>query len=55
MSKVLCTSAPTLAFADFTNPFKLHTNASTIGLSAVLYQEQDGKDRVITYASRALL
>ena len=51
--KVLCTSSPILAFADFTKPLKLHTNASAIGLDAVLYQEQDGKDRVIMYASRA--
>ena len=27
---------------------------ATIGLGVILYQEQDGKDRVITYASRAL-
>ena len=52
--KVLCTSAPILAFADLTKPVKLHTNASAIGLGAVLYQEQDGKDRVIGYASRDL-
>ena len=52
--QVLCISAPILAFADFTKPFKLHTNARTIGLGALLYQEQDGKDRVIGYASRAL-
>ena len=49
-----CISAPILAFADFTKPFKLHTNASTLGQGAVLYQEQDGKDRVIMYTSRAL-
>ena len=54
MLKVLCTSTLILAFADFTKPFKLHTNANTIRLGVVLYQEQDGKDRVITYASRAL-
>ena len=52
--KGLCTSAPILAFADFTKPFQLHTDASTIGLSAILYQKQDGNDRVIVYASRAL-
>ena len=28
--KVLCTSAPFLAFADFTKPFKLHTNAALL-------------------------
>ena len=52
--KVLCTSAPILAFTNFTEPFKLHTNASAIRLGAVLYQEQDQKDRVIGYANRAL-
>ena len=51
--KSLGTSTQILAFADFTKPFKLHTNASTIGLGAVLYQEQDGKDRVIAFASKA--
>ena len=30
-------------------------NASAIGLGTVLYQEQDGKDRVIRYASMAIL
>ena len=52
--KVLCTSVPILAFTDFTKPFKLHTNASSIGLGTTLYQEQVGKDRIIMYASRAL-
>ena len=37
--KALCTSAPILAFADFTRPFKLQTDASVIGLGAVLYRE----------------
>ena len=35
-------------------PLKLCTNASAIRLGAVLYQEQNGNDRVIGYASRAL-
>ena len=54
MLKVLCTFAPILAFADFTKPFKLHSDASAIGLGAILYQEQDGRDRVIRYVIKAL-
>ena len=48
------TSAPALAYADFTQPFILHTDASITGLGAALYQVQDGKERVVAYASRGL-
>ena len=52
--KELCTTTPILAYADFGKPFKLHTNASVLGLGAVLYQVQDGVEKVISYASRSL-
>ena len=45
---------PVLAYADYSKPFKIHTDASTTGLGAVLYQNQDGMDRVVAYASRSL-
>ena len=50
----LCTESPILAYADFKAPFILHTNASEDGLGAVLYQVQEGKERVIAYASQSL-
>ena len=53
--KCLCTLASILAYADFTRPFKLHTDTCRYGLGAVLYQtHDDGTNVVIAYASRSL-
>ena len=53
--KTLCTTAPILAYANVTKPFKLHTGACGTGLGAVLYQTQEnGTKEVIAYASRSL-
>ena len=49
------TTAPVLAYPDYTQPFILETDASLKGLGAVL--SQNGKDRevrVIAYASQSL-
>lgn len=48
------TSAPMLAYADFSLPFILEVDASHGGLRAVLSQEQQGKVRPIAYGSRGL-
>ena len=47
-------SPPVLAYADCRLPLSVHTDASSSVLGAVLYQKQDGKERVVAYASRSL-
>ena len=43
-----------VAYPDFTVPFRLYTDASNIGLGAILAQQQEGKERIICCASRTL-
>ena len=53
--KELCTQTPILGYANYEKPFRLHTDASCLGLGAVLYQtDKNGVERVIAYASRSL-
>ncbi|MDO9013470.1 MAG: RNase H-like domain-containing protein [Polynucleobacter sp.] len=47
-------TAPVLAFPDFNRHFKLDTDASGIGIGAILSQNIDGEEKIITYLSRGL-
>jgi len=47
-------SSPILAMPNDRDPFILDTDACEVGIGAVLSQVQDGKERVIAYASRSL-
>ena len=53
--KEAVTSYPVLAYADYTKPFRLVTDACGHGLGAALYQKQpDGTDRPVAFASTTL-
>ena len=53
--KRLCTTTSILAYGDFTQPFKLHTDVCGSDLGAVPYQTcEDSTDAVIAYPSRSL-
>ena len=47
-------SPQVMAYPNFDLPFFITTDASNEGLGSVLYQAQDGVDRVVSYASRTL-
>ena len=52
--KTLLTTSPITVFPDFSQAFRIYTDASTAGLGAILAQVRDGKERIICCASRAL-
>ena len=47
-------SQPVSAYPDFSKPFRLYTDASNLGLGAILVQKQQGKEKIICCASRTL-
>jgi hypothetical protein len=47
-------NAPILSYPDFSKRFVLQTDASNVGIGAVLYQEVNDAKRIIAYASRKL-
>jgi hypothetical protein len=53
--KQLLTSKPVLKLADLDKPFVLRTDASDVGIGAVLLQEHDGDVFPVAYASKKLL
>ena len=48
------TEAPILAYPDFGKEFILDTDASKLRIGGILSQVQDGEERFIAYASRAI-
>lgn len=48
------TTAPILAYPDYSLPFVLDTDASAVGTGAVLSQVQEGQERVVAYYSKMM-
>ena len=51
---MLLTTSPVLGYPDFTCSFILHSDASNSAIGAVLSQNQNGHETVISYWSRQL-
>ena len=51
---MLLTTSPITAIPDFSQSFRLYTDASTIGLGTILAQVREGRERIICCASRSL-
>ena len=45
--KTLLTTSPITAFPDFSQPFRLYTDASSAGLGAILAQVREGREHII--------
>lgn len=52
--KAALVTAPVLTMPDYTQPFLLQTDASDVGIGAVLTQEIEGEERVVAYLSMKL-
>ena len=52
--KTLLTTSPITAFPDFSQFFRLYTDASTAGLGTILAQVREGKERIVCCASLSL-
>ena len=52
--KIALTTAPVLGYPRYDLPYILETDAAETGLGAVISQIQDGRKRIIAYASRGL-
>lgn len=50
-TKKAVATAAKLTRPDFSKPFVLQTDASQVGMAAVLFQEVDGQKRIISFAS----